>query len=315
MRCTQIVVAVAGVLSAATFAGGHSAEAQLSGHNFRGDFGLQSATQPDPRFYFSPFYAHYTTSTIRNRDGDKLNTSGSVSVDVVTPLAWYVTTLKVFGANYSVMAALPLQGNALQAPLLDSLKIGNKLALGDLYVQPINLGWHLARADVMAGAGVYVPTGKYTAGASDNSGLGMWSYEVFGGATLFFDRHKTWSVAALGFFEMHGKKKDTDLKPGNILTVEGGLGKAFWGGGGLIGAAYFAQWKLSDDELGALPNPFGKARTYGIGPELQLPIPVRQKLVAMVRARYLWDVGSRSAYEGNTFVAMATVPIPGIAIE
>lgn len=308
-------VGMAGVVALMLNGVARPVRAQLSGHNFRGDFGLRAATQPAPRFYFAPFYANYSTNTIRNRDGDKLNTGGSISVNVITPLAWYVTNLTVLGASYSVMAALPLQSNALEAPLLDSLKLTTKFALGDLYVQPVNLGWHFARADVMAGVGVYVPTGKYTAGASDNSGLGMWSYELFGGATVFFDRDKTWSIAALGFFETHGKKKDTDVKVGDVLTVEGGVGKTFLGGGGMIGAAYFAQWKLSADELGPLPNPFGKARTYGIGPELQLPVPVGQKVVGTVLARYLWDVGSRSTYEGNTFIAMVTVPIPSIPIE
>ncbi len=307
------VAVAAGVLM--MMAMSRSAGAQLSGHNFRGDFGLQAGSQPAPRFYFAPFYANYSTSTIRNRDGDKLNTSGSISVNVVSPLAWYVTNLKMLGANYSVMAALPLSSNALEAPLLDSLKITTKFDVGDLYVQPINLGWHFARADVMAGAGVYVPTGKFSAGADDNTGLGMWSYELFGGATVFADRDRTWSIAALASFETHSKKKDTDVKVGDILTVEGGLGKSFFEGAGMVGVAYFAQWKLSDDDLGALPNPFGKARTYGIGPELQLPVPIRQKLVALLRARYLWDVGSRTTYEGNTFVAIVTVPIPGIAIE
>ena len=291
------------------------AGAQLSGHNLRGDFGVASASQPAPRLYFSPFYVNYSTSTIRDRNGEELNTSGSLAVNAVTALAWYVSNLKVLGANYSVMAALPMLGNALEAPAL-GIDLPSKFGVGDLYVQPINLGWHLSRLDVMVGAGVYAPTGRFTAGADDNSGLGMWSFEVSGGATVFFDGAKTWSVSALGFYETHTKKKDTEIKVGDIVTVEGGLGKSFLGGGVVIGAAYFAQWKLSGDDLGvALPIELSKSATYGVGPEVVLPIPVKGKLVGMVKARYLWDVGSRSTTQGNTFLGMLTIPIPGIAIE
>lgn len=291
------------------------AYAQLAGHNLRGDFGLSSASQPGPGFYISPFYVNYSTSTIRDRNGDKRDTSGSLSINAVVPLVWYVSDLKIFGANYSAMLAIPLQGNALDAPAL-GLDVTNKLGVGDLYVQPINLGWHFPQLDVMAGVGVYAPTGRYTASADDNTGLGMWSFELSGGATVFFDKAQTWSFAALGFFETHTKKKDTEIKVGDILTVEGGVGKSFLGGAGQVGAAYFAQWKITGDDLGvALPNLLAKAQTYGIGPELVLPIPVRRKLVGFVGLRYLWDVGSRSTTEGNTFVATLTVPLPSIPIE
>ena len=294
---------------------GEPAEAQLAGHNLRGDFGLASGSQPAPRFYLSAIYVNYSTSTIRDRNGDELATSGSLHVNAVVPLLWYVSNLEILGANYGVMAAMPLQGNALEAPAL-GIDLTNKLGVGDLYVQPINLGWHLPQVDVMLGVGVYAPTGRFTAGADDNTGLGMWSFEGSGGTTVFFDRGRTWSFSALGFYETHTKKKDTEVKVGDILTVEGGVGKSFFGGGAMIGAIYFAQWKLSQDDPGiALPTDLSKSVTYGIGPEVVLPLPIKQKLVGMVRLRYLWDVGSKSTTQGRTFLGMLTVPVPSIAIE
>jgi hypothetical protein len=302
-----LVLAVAGT--------GRQVEAQLAGHNTRGDFGLSAATQPDPRFYLSAIYLNYSTSTIRNRNGDKLPTGGSLTVNAIAPMVWYVSDLKILGANYGVMAWIPFQSNALEAPGI-GINVSSDFGVGDLYVQPINLGWHLAQADIMAGFGVYAPTGRFTQGANDNTGLGMWSYEFQGGATAFFDRAKSWSIAALGSFETASEKEDVDIKVGNILTVEGGLGKSFFDGAAQIGAAYFAQWKLSKDRIGSNPSiNLNKARTFGIGPEVALPIPLRKKVVALVRARYLWETGSRSTTEGNTFVGMLTVPLPGFPIE
>lgn len=305
-----------GLLVALALAGpSRPTEAQLAGHNTRGDYGLMSGTQAEPRLYLSAIYLNYSTSTIRNGNGDKVPTSGSLSINAVAPVVLYVSNRKIFGANYGAMAWIPFQGNALEAPAL-GINVTNDLGAGDLYVQPVNLGWHFDQADIMAGFAVYAPTGRFTQGANDNTGLGMWSFEFSGGTTVFFDRAKTWSVAALGSFETHTDKKDTNIRVGNILTVEGGLGKSFFDGAAMIGAAYVAQWKLSSDDLGSpLPVSLNKSRTFGFGPEVGLPIPLKKKVVALVRARYLWETGSRSTTEGKTFVGMLTLPIPSFPIE
>ena len=56
---------------------------------------------------------------------------------------------------------------------------------------------------------------------------------------------------------IHGKKKDTDVKVGQLLTLQGGLGKSYLGGGLILGAAYYAQWKLTTDELATFVLPGG----------------------------------------------------------
>jgi len=291
-------------------------EAQLSGHNTRGDYGIQSATQPEPHLYLSAIYLNYSTSTIRNRNGDKLPTSGSLGINAIAPVLQYVSNAKVLGANYGAMAWIPFQAGRLEAPGL-SLNVKTDWGVGDLYVQPVNLGWHLTQADVTVGLGVYAPTGRYDSGASDNTGLGMWSFELMGGTTVFFDKAKTLSVSALAAFETHTEKEGSDVKVGNLLTVEGGLGKSFFGGAGIIGGAYVAQWKLSEDRLSSNPTitlPH-KARSFAVGPELGLPVPLNKKVVALVRARYLWEMGARSTSEGNIFMGAVTIPIPSFPID
>jgi hypothetical protein len=216
-----------------------------------------------------------------------------------------------------------LTNNAQEAPIL-GLSATTSTGFGDLYIQPINLGWHTGRADFLAGLGVYMPTGRYSPDASDNLGMGMWSFEIFAGTTLYFDKARSWNFATTAFFETHTEKKDTDQKPGNILSLEGGLGKSFMGGGLNVGVAYYAQWKLSQDQLGqeiedefaaaGLPLP-GKHRGYGIGPELTIPIATKKSLIAMVTARYLWETGVRTNVEGRTFLAQVTFPIPSVPLQ
>ena len=61
----------------------------------------------------------------------------------------------------------------------------------------------MPRADYVAGYGLFVPTGRYEAGATDNVGLGMWSHEIQGGVTANLDAAKRVSVATTACFEMH----------------------------------------------------------------------------------------------------------------
>ena len=116
------------------------------------------------------------------------------------------------------------------------------------------------------------------------------------------------------------KKDGTDIRVGNLLTVEGGIGKSFMEGAGNVGIAYYAQWKLSDDDFGIhlpqLPSRrLGQHRVYGFGPELTLPLATRKTLFGFLNLRYFWETGARSSLQGNTFVATLTFPLPGIPLQ
>lgn len=316
--CTlSLLVAVSLVVVAAP------ARAQLSGHNLKGDFGLRSGSQPDPGFYLSPMFLAYSADTLRNRNGDSIGIDperrGGLDARAYAVVLSYVTDFTLLGAHVGFMAAPSLTNNNLEIPILES-ESRTDTAFADLYVQPFVLGWHTARADVTAGLGFFAPTGKYEPGGQDNVGLGMWSYEVFAGTTLYFDEKKSWTLATTAFYETHGKKEDSDVRVGDILTLEGGLGKSFLDGALSVGVAYYAQWKVTDDDFGLdfdLPGGplLAKHRVYGFGPEVTIPIASKTKLFALVNGRYFWETGARTTVEGSTLLITMTVPIPAVRIK
>jgi len=180
------------------------------------------------------------------------------------------------------------------------------------------LGWHKERADFSAGVGIYAPTGDFEFGANDNVGLGMWTFELFGGTTVFLDRAKSWNLAAVASWETHGEKEGSDQQVGDIVTLEGGLGKSFAEGAVNVGVAYFGQWKVSSDDFGseltsdlAALLELDDHRVFGAGPEISFPIVAKQRLIASVSARYLFDFGSRSTTEGDTLYVGFTFPFGG----
>lgn len=296
--------------------------AQLSGHNTKGDFGLQAGTQPPPGWYVVPLYYDYSADKFRDKNGDKFLANvnaGSIDVGAAVVGMLWVTEKKVLGANYSFTIWPAVTNNALEFP---ATGIDEKVSTGlaDLYIQPINLGWNTERADFTAGLGVYVPTGEYDSNGSSNRGLGMWSYEVFGGTTVYFDQAKTWHFATFAAFETHGKKDGTDTRVGDLLTLEGGLGKSFKDGVFSVGIAYYAQWKLSDDDFGLNPSlpagrDLGRHRVYGFGPEITIPLASKKTLFGFLNLRYLKETGARTALEGDTFLATFTFPIPSVSLQ
>lgn len=292
-----------------------AASAQLNGHNFRGDYGLSSGTQPPAGWWLSMLYALYDTDTVRNKNGDRIRFDperrGSLSASGIIPYAWWVSEKQMLGGTYSFSVAPSLTNAKLEAPIF-GLDQETSYDLGDLYIQPINLGWHQERADYTAGLGLYVPIGRYTDGADNNTGLGMWSYEVFAGATWYLDAARSWNLALTAFWETHSEKEDSDQKVGDLLTLEGGFGKSFVDGAINVGVAYYGQWKLSRDDFGfRLPigSNVGKHQVFGLGPEIVFPIAAKQKLIALLTARYLFEFDAESTTEGDTLFVGLTFPV------
>jgi len=322
VRFFFVVVLLAATLAVTT----SQVQAQFNGHNSLGDFGLLSGSQPAPGLYLAPFYFRYDGDRVRDANGDRVildpQRPADLTVNSAAGLLWYVSDLKILGANYGVMAVVPIADIALEVPIF-GIEESSGVALADLYVQPINLGWHAERADFTAGFGFFAPSGRYGAGADNNVGLGMWTFELYGGATTFFGGDKSWSLATTVWYETHTKKKDSDIRVGDILTLEGGFGKSFLGGAANVGAAYYAQWKISEDDIGMgspLPPgvtipPISKHRVFGLGPEVTLPIATKTKLIAQVNVRFLWEFGARTKTEGTTLALTVTFPIPSVPIH
>ena len=303
------------------------ARAQLNGSHTLGDFGVQSGSQPQPGFYTALFYLRYDTDTIKDANGETVRlpqaSPGSLAVSALAPMVWYVSKTKLFGANYGAMVVFPFANASIEAPAFQLSKTVDT-SFSDMLIRPLDLGWHAPRADVAAGLQLYLPTGRYERGGSDNIGKGMWSYEPFAGATFYFDEKRTASFATTAYWELHGRKKDTDVKVGQLLTMQGGLGKSYLGGGLILGAAYYAQWKLTADDLATLTLPGGdvidldarhKHRVFAFGPDVTLPVASKSRLFALVNIRYLWETGARLKTEGDTLVVTATFPVPSVRLK
>ena len=112
--------------------------------------------------------------------------------------------------------------------------------------------------------------------------------------------------------------EDTDIRVGDILTIEGGFGKSFMDGAASAGLAYYAQWKVSRDDFGVTPlgGPFlGQHEVYGVGAELMLPLASKSKLYGFANLRYFWETGAKTTLEGEALLLTLSFPFPSIPLQ
>jgi hypothetical protein len=267
-----LLVSVALLLGTFLLLAAPLAVAQLGGENLRGDYGMKSGSQGPPGFYLGDIFYFYRADTVKDLNGDDLLKAPAIDIFGNIILSSYVTKKKILSANYAFTVALPILNAELALPSLD---VGSQTwGLADMYIKPLELGWHFKQADAIVGYAFFAPTGRYTAGANDNTGLGMWSNEFSAGTTVYFDQARKWHAAGTGFFEIHTSKQDLDAKTGNVFTLEGGAGRAFLQGYANAGLAYAGQWKVSEDS-GRDVNPLvqrKKGSMFALGPELNMPV-------------------------------------------
>lgn len=307
MRTIRRLCAVTVVWAAAMLAAPGTAHAQLKGTYIPGFSGLGNGSQPPPSItVFLPVF-FYTTDTINDADGNAFGAHPRVNTSFIGPgLAW-VTNVKVLGANLGGSAApVAFFKSRIEGPSLD---VPSTFGFTDIYVSPVQLGWNKRRADFKASYGVFIPTGKWEQGGSDNTGLGQWSHLFQAGTTLRLDDKRAWSTSLLASYEIHSHKKDSDLRTGDVLTLEGGTGKAFYRkveGTPLpqvtsFGLVYYGQFKVTSDE-GPLLDPrvnISKDQVFGIGLEGSIFLPKPKLLIGL---RAIPELGARSRTTGWAFM-------------
>jgi hypothetical protein len=284
----------------------------MSGDNLKGDYGLQSGTQAPLGWYVGWMYSRYSSDQVKDKNGSTIPLGNEdLAADCMAPVVQWTSEMKLLGGNYSFMI-----GPGLVDQIFDSPAIGvdsdTGWGIGDTYIQPMVLGWTKPHSDYLAGLGLFVPTGRYTRNGSDNTGLGMWGYEVFGGTTWYSDSAKVWNLAATAFLEAHSNKKNSSAHVGTILTIEGGAGHSFAHGAANAGLAYYAQWKLTDDDLdlsAPLPVPIGRNHVYAIGPEVNAPLVFRHTFITVLNLRYLMEFGAASTIQGRSFFLTFMFPL------
>jgi hypothetical protein len=277
-------------------AGPGSALAQQDlGHKIPGTAGLDAGTQAEPGLYAATRFIHYDAIQIRDRNGDVIPLDG-FDIDALSASVGVGLTGKLpFGLYLGGALGFPFVRLTLKVE--EDVSTIDRFGLGDVFVEPIQLGWRWPQADLVSSYSFFVPTNQL---GGKGLAASQWSHQLSTGGTLFFDAKKRGRVSALFSYETYQQKPDIDVTRGDSVQVQGGVG-----GSPLelleIGLVGYALWQIRDDEGADLPDVLRgrRDRTFGLGPELNLLVP---ELQAKLGFRYTHDIGAQSRPEGQLFV-------------
>jgi hypothetical protein len=284
-------------------------EAQQLGHKVLGSLGLFAGSQPDSGLYVVDQFASYGANEVFDRAGHRIPVgldldawSNPVGFQVTFKLPWHSMYMNVSAA--APIAQISLQTNQPEASV-------DTFGFGDVYVQPIKVGWKLTQTDIVAGYSFYAPTGLYIPRASGSIGRGQWAHEFSLGGMVYFDRSKTWSVSALTSYDLNQRKEGIDITRGDTFQFQGGAGKMFRPPGKIfqtvgMGVAGYGLWQVRDDRGADLPAALRGARdlALGMGPEINSTLaPIRSQITL----RYCRDITVKSRPQGHTLIMQLTI--------
>src|SRR6266478_1860459 len=128
---------------------------------------------PEPGLTYANSFMDYSFDQFRPASGAIVEPRNAAVFIDINVFEW-VTKKKILGAHYALSALLPFSNSSISSPTLGA--IGGGGGFSDSFYQPLTLGWHFKRADIQVAYGFFAPTGRFTAGASDNIGTGHWTH-------------------------------------------------------------------------------------------------------------------------------------------
>lgn len=274
------------------------AGAQVRGVYPTGMSAIGAGSAPGPGLAYSNLFIVNSRDERVGANGETLATGQqSVLLDLNT-FAWGSADAVLGDARFGATATIILSKNSLTSDVEGAL--GGGSGLGDLFIQPVILGWTKGQYDIRAAYGIVAPTGRFEAGADDNVGAGYWTHAVSSGVTFHFSEDRSNSLSAFAMYELHEKQKTTDIRPGDTLTLDASwihVNRARPDRLLQYGAVGYAQWQTSD-KRGPGVNPAEARehyRVYALGLAGGIAWPQRGSSFALKLFR---EFDARSTFEG-----------------
>ena len=293
-----------------------------------GQIGLNAGILPSPGTTFANITINYNAGAFNGPNGKAIPVTGTYNVWAVENLFFWVANQKVLGGNLGgyIMFPTPASGSldaAITNPNFPDLSASEGGAgLADFFVQPVTLGWHLARADLQVMDGLMFPTGRYSPGATNNVGTGYFGNHLQTGTTFYITKDKGTSANLFTDWEVHGVLQgtnNTSKRPGQAFTDEWGLGQVL----PLkkdqsrllqLGVIGYDQWQITDDvgsvSLGTLTVDASRLPHYSVhavGGEVVYIVPAAN---LTLNFKYEHEYSAHSHTVGNTLVFGGTFTWP-----
>src|SRR5229473_3523702 len=266
-----------------------------------------SGVMPEPGLTYANSFMDYSFDQFRSASGAIVaQNSAAVFIDI-NAFEW-VSKKKILGANYALAALLPFTNSSISSPTLGAIAGGG--GFSDSFYQPLTLGLHFKRADTQVGYGFFAPTGRFTAGATNNTGTGHWTHSPTAGETFYLTKNKRTSVSAYQLYEFHTTQQGTNIHPGQTFNLDYSLMQIlplqknmhtllqF----GLVG---YGQWQISNNSgPGVDPAKSAHYRVNALGGAATVVLPARK---ASVGFKLFKEFSNSSTVQGYSLQTVGSI--------
>jgi len=305
-----------------------------SGHYNPTVANVRDLARPPSGLFVLWYNAYSSSSGFVDRNGDRfesirlsdLNTAlPDIDVDlklkgfVSVPTIFWASGFEVLGGARYMAGVAPnfisadVTFDTSRPSLIDPGEVvtrelgGKSTGFSDTFVVPLGLSWGREKFDITALYGLYVPTGKYESGSTDNVGLGFWThqFQAFG---YYYPRPDKSTAVMVGLtYELNSKIEDVDVRPGSRFTLEWGLSQYF---SDRLEASVHGghNWQIADDTgsdvlEGALwdPSYHDRKSTVAFGATYW----VWNERLALI-GKYGFDFGVRQRFKNDTVMLNVT---------
>jgi hypothetical protein len=312
-----------------------SSAVHAQAHFVAGVASIRDYAMPDEGVYGVVYNYGYVTDTLTDNGGNKitqvqigppggpfvpLNVKIDVKMYALSPAIIWVSHWKFLGARYGAYIAPSFSNSNISAGLSTVDGQGanpetGQFAVGDLFVQPVWLGWNRKHFDASAAYGFYAPVGKYNTQtinfpngpqvitAASNIGLGYWTHQLQGNVTWYPSVMRGTAITNTLTIEFNGQQRDTGMTNGNFLSWNWGashylpLDKQFHY---LVevGVAGYSQWQITDSSGPDVANPNFHDQVHGIGAQVGL-ISTRKGM--QLNFRYMYEYYAANRFQGSSY--------------
>ncbi len=266
-----------------------------------------SGVMPEPALSYGNIFMDYSFNQFRSASGASVaQNKAAVFIDI-NAFEW-VTKKKILGANYALAALLPFSNSSISSPTLGA--IGGGGGFSDSFYQPLTLGWRFKRADIQLAYGFFAPTGRFTAGASTNTGTGHWTNSPNAGETFYLTKNKRTSFSAYQLYEFHTTQQGTNIHPGQTFNLDYSLMQILQLQKDMhtllqFGLVGYGQWQTSNNSgPGVDPANPAHYRVNAIGGAANVILPAKK---ASVGFKLFKEFSNSSTVQGYSFQTVGSI--------